>query len=62
MSNGFRWSCIYGSYSTDEDSKLGLEIGFMNIENLNGGSADTFTIAIMIANFNFAIGIILREH
>ena len=34
----------------------------MNIENLNGGSADTFTIAIMIANFNFAIGIILREH
>ena len=42
MSNGFRWGCIYGSYSTNEDSILGF--------------------AIMIANFNFAIGIILREH
>ena len=34
----------------------------MNIENLDGGTADTFTIAIMIANFSFAIGIILKEH
>ena len=62
MSDGFRVGNIYGSYSTSGDSILGFEIGFMNIENLDGGTADTFTIATMIANFSFAIGIILKEH
>lgn len=61
MSGGFRKGFLYGSYATQQDSILGFEMGFMKIDNLAGGQADTFTIAIMIANFSLAIGIILSE-
>lgn len=63
MENGFRLWRLYGSYTfTDGHNALGVEIGFTDVpDDEDNRIAHTFTIAIQISYFLFALGIILWE-
>lgn len=64
MCNGFRWGNFFGSYSAgDEYSVIGFEIGIMDVPSMDETRrAQTFSIAIKISHFIFAIGYILKEY
>lgn len=61
--DGFRLGNFYGSYSANEEfNGLGFEIGFIEVPTLEEDKmADTFSIAIKISHFIFAIGWIIGE-
>lgn len=63
MGDGFRLGDLYGSYSVNDDfNGLGIEIGFIDVPNADEDKiAKTFSIAIKISNWIFAIGWIFRE-
>jgi hypothetical protein len=64
MENGFRYGNLYGSYYADEShSVLGFEMGIIDVPNYDDSVvAHTFSIAIKISHFIFAIGWILSEN
>lgn len=64
MENGFRWGNFFGSYSAgDEYSVIGFEIGIMDVPSMDETcKAHTFSIAIKLSHFVFAIGYILKEY
>ena len=61
--SGFRFGNFYGSYSANEgNNSIGIEIGFIDVPNLDESKiAHTFTIALTISHFIFAIGWIIDE-
>lgn len=61
--DGFRFGNIYGSYSANEEfNGLGIEIGIVEVSTLEEDkTAKTFSIAIKISHFIFALGYILNE-
>lgn len=63
MGNGFKYGNLYGSWCMEESINIiGVDIGIMNIPNAYGDKvAKTFTIAIKISHFCFAIGYIIKE-
>lgn len=63
MGDGFRFGDLYGSYSVNDDfNGLGFEIGFIDVPNMDEDKiAKTFSIAIKISNWIFAIGWIFSE-
>ncbi len=63
MGNGFRIGNLYGSYYADEThNTLGIEIGLIDVPNYDDTViAHTFSLAIKISYFVFAIGYILEE-
>ena len=60
---GFRFGNFYGSYYADEGhNSLGIEIGIFDVPNLDESKiAHTFSIALTISHFIFAIGYIISE-
>lgn len=62
IEDGFRIGNFYGSYyASEEFNGIGLEIGVIDVPNDEGATAHTFSIALKISHFVFAIGFILRE-
>lgn len=63
MGDGFRLGDLYGSYSVNDNfNGFGFELGLMDVPNNDEDKiAKTFTIAIKISNWIFAIGWIFRE-
>lgn len=63
IEDGFRIGSFYGSYSASESfSGIGFEMGMMDVPNNDDSvTAHTFSIAIKLSHFIFAIGFILRE-
>ena len=61
---GFRLGNLYGSYSANEgNNSIGIEIGFIDVPNLDESKiAHTFTIALTISHFIFAVGWIINEN
>lgn len=61
--DGFRWGNFYGSYSASEDfNGIGFELGIMDVPSVdNTKIARTFSIAIKISHFIFAVGWIFGE-
>jgi hypothetical protein len=61
--DGFRFGNLYGSYSANEEfNGIGFEIGFIEVPTLEEDArADTFSVAIKISHFIFAIGWIIEE-
>lgn len=64
MENGFRFGNLYGSYYADEThSCIGFEIGIIDVPNYDDSvTAHTFSIAIKLSHFIFALGWILSEN
>ena len=62
-SDGFRLGNLYGSFSANEGfNGLGFEIGFIDVPTIEEDKiADTFTIAVKISHFIFAIGWVIKE-
>ena len=60
---GFRLGNFYGSYSVNEENNsIGIEIGLIDVPNLDESKiAHTFSIALTISHFIFAIGWIIDE-
>ena len=63
IEDGFRIRNFYGSYyASEEFNGIGLEMGIMDVPNNDDSvTAHTFSIAIKLSHFIFAIGFILRE-
>ena len=61
--SGFRLGNFYGAYSINErNNSIGIEIGFINVSILDESKiARTFTVALTISHFIFAIGWIIDE-
>ena len=61
--DGFRFGNLYGSYSANEEfNGLGFEIGIIEVPTIEGDkTATTFSVAIKISHFVFAVGYIFKE-
>ena len=61
--DGFRLGNLYGSWSANEEfNGLGFEIGVIEVTTIEEDKrAITFSIALKISHFIFAIGYILKE-
>lgn len=64
IENGFRIGRLYGSYYAEQEHNcLGFEIGIIDVPNNDDSvTAHTFSIAVKISHFIFAIGWILKEY
>lgn len=62
-SDGFNIGNFYGSYTVTEDfSDLGIEIGFMNLEDTDGlRIGKTFAINFKISHFILSIGYVIED-
>ena len=62
--DGFRVGNFYGSWSANEEfNGLGFEIGVIDVPTIEGDkTAKTFSIALKISHFIFAIGYIFKEY
>ena len=62
--DGFRIGNLYGSYSVNEEfDGFGLEIGVIEVPNIEEDKrAKTFSLALKISHFIFAIGYIFKEY
>lgn len=62
--DGFRIGNLYGSYSANEEfDGFGLEIGVIEVPNIEEDKrAKTFSLALKISHFIFAIGYIFKEY
>lgn len=63
IGNGFRLGHLFGSYYADETHNcIGIEIGIIDAPNYDDSvTAHTFSVAVKLSHFIFAIGWVLSE-
>lgn len=63
MGNGFRWGNLYGSWwASNKFNGIGFEMGIIDIPTMDKSMAHTFSIAVKLSYFIFAIGYIFKEY